>query len=128
MSSGKQHFKVCFCCTRVFKLRGGEVPEGIKKVFESYSVNEIMSMDDLIRFLEKEQKEVTDVKIKAQNIFDSLKHLNVVHRRRGLTLEAFVRYLIGDNNCAHQSKVLKLIISILFLFGFKNTWGYIKGL
>lgn len=127
MSNGKQHFKVCFCWTRVFKLRGGEMHEDIKKVFESYSKNGIMSMDDLISFLEKEQKEVINVEKKAQNIFNSLKHLNVVHRR-GLTLEAFFKYLIGDNNFAHQSKVLKLIISILFLRGFGNTWECIKGL
>ncbi|CAN4098732.1 unnamed protein product [Withania somnifera] len=101
--NGKQHFKVCFCWSRVFKLRGGEVAEDIKKVFESYSINGIMSMDNLISFLEKEQKE-ENVTIKAQTIFNSLKHLNVVHRR-GLTLEAFFRYLIGDNNLAHQSKV-----------------------
>ncbi|XP_055830299.1 phosphoinositide phospholipase C 2-like isoform X2 [Solanum dulcamara] len=104
MSNGKQHFKVCFCWTRVFKLRGGEMHEDIKKVFESYSKNGIMSMDDLISFLEKEQKEGINVEKKAQNIFNSLKHLNVVHRR-GLTLEAFFKYLIGDNNFAHQSKV-----------------------
>ncbi|KAK4376097.1 hypothetical protein RND71_006774 [Anisodus tanguticus] len=103
MSNGKQHFKVCFCWSRVFKLRGGEIVEDIKKVFESYSVNGIMSIDNLASFLEKEQKEV-NVTRKAQNIFNSLKHLNVVHRR-GLTLEAFFRYLIGDNNFAHQSKV-----------------------
>ncbi|KAJ8559472.1 hypothetical protein K7X08_003530 [Anisodus acutangulus] len=103
MSNGKQHFKVCFCWSRVFKLRGGEIVEDIKKVFESYSVNGIMSIDNLASFLEKEQKEV-NVTRKAENIFNSLKHLNVVHRR-GLTLEAFFRYLIGDNNFAHQSKV-----------------------
>ncbi|PHT80284.1 Phosphoinositide phospholipase C 7 [Capsicum annuum] len=103
MSNGKQHFKVCFCWSRVFKLRGGEVHEDIKEVFESYSTKGIMSMDHLISFLEKEQKEV-DVTQKAQNIFNSLRHLNVVHRR-GLNLEAFFKYLIGDNNHAHQSKV-----------------------
>lgn len=68
-------------------------------------------MDNLISFLEKEQKEenVTEQKEenvtnKAQNIFNSLKHLNVVHRR-GLNLEAFLRYLIGEHNLAHQTKV-----------------------
>ncbi|KAK4720058.1 hypothetical protein R3W88_018396 [Solanum pinnatisectum] len=103
MSNGKQHFKVCFCWSRVFKVRGGEIPEDIKKVFESYSVNGIMSIDNLISFLEKEQNEVINVTKKAQNIFNS-KHLNVVHRR-GLTLEAFFKFLLGDNNFAHQSKV-----------------------
>ncbi|KAK6788215.1 hypothetical protein RDI58_016740 [Solanum bulbocastanum] len=103
MSNGKQHFKVCFCWSRVFKVRGGEIPEAIKKVFESYSVNGIMSMDNLISFLEKEQNEVINVTKKAQNLFNS-KHLNVVHRR-GLTLEAFFKFLLGDNNFAHQSKV-----------------------
>ncbi|XP_060175647.1 phosphoinositide phospholipase C 2-like isoform X1 [Lycium barbarum] len=103
MSNGKQHFKVCFCWSRVFKLRGAEKAEDIEKVFESYSVNGIMSKDKLINFLEKEQKEVNVTK-EADNIFNSLKHLNVLHRR-GLTLEAFFRYLIGDNNFAHQSKV-----------------------
>ncbi|XP_016577688.2 phosphoinositide phospholipase C 2 isoform X2 [Capsicum annuum] len=105
MSNGKEHFKVCFCWSRVFKLRGGEVHEDIKEVFESYSTKGIMSMDHLISFLEKEQKEV-DVTKKAQNIFNSLRHLNVVHRR-GLNLEAFFKYLIGDNNHAHQFKMVK---------------------
>ncbi|KAH0659806.1 hypothetical protein KY289_028554 [Solanum tuberosum] len=103
MSNGKQHFKVCFCWSRVFKVRGGEIPEDIKKVFESYSENGIMSMDNLISFLEEEQNEVINVTKKAQNIFNS-KHLIVVHRR-GLTLEAFFKFLLGDNNFAHQSKV-----------------------
>ncbi|XP_015078031.1 phosphoinositide phospholipase C 2-like isoform X2 [Solanum pennellii] len=104
MSNGKQHFQVCFCWSRVFKVRGGEIPEDIKKVFESYSMNETMSMDSLISFLKKEQNEVINVNRKAQNIFNSLKHLNKFHRR-GLTLEAFFKFLVGEHNFAHQSKV-----------------------
>lgn len=115
MSNGKQHFQVCFCWSRVFKVRGGEIPEDIKKVFESYSMNDTMSMDGLISFLKKEQNEVINVNTKAQNVFNSLKHLNKFHRR-GLTLEAFFKFLVGEHNFAHQSKVLKIIISVLILY------------
>ncbi|OIT37935.1 PREDICTED: phosphoinositide phospholipase C 2-like isoform X1 [Nicotiana attenuata] len=103
-NNNKQHFKVCFCWSRGFKLRGGEIPEDIKQVFESYSVNGIMSIDNLISFLEKEQKEVNVTK-EAQNIFNSLKHHHNIVHKRGLNLDAFFKYLIGDYNFAHQSKV-----------------------
>lgn len=111
-NNNKQHFKVCFCWSRGFKLRGGEIPEDIKQVFESYSVYGIMSIDNLISFLEKEQKEVNNVTKEAQNIFNSLKHHHNIVHKRGLNLDAFFKYLIGDYNFAHQSKVLKLSLSI----------------
>nr|XP_016505972.1 PREDICTED: phosphoinositide phospholipase C 2-like [Nicotiana tabacum] len=104
-NNNKQHFKVCFCWSRGFKLRGGEIPEDIKQVFESYSVYGIMSIDNLISFLEKEQKEVNNVTKEAQNIFNSLKHHHNIVHKRGLNLDAFFKYLIGDYNFAHQSKV-----------------------
>lgn len=92
----KQHFKVCFCFRRMFRLK---VADEIDILFKEYSQHIIMSMDDLCDFLVQFQGEEEGVAIKkhAQTIFDSLRHLNIFHRR-GLHVEAFFRYLLSDLN------------------------------
>lgn len=92
----KQHFKVCFCFRRMFRLK---VADEIDILFKEYSQHGIMSMDDLCDFLVQFQGEEEGVAIKkhAQTIFDSLRHLNIFHRR-GLHVEAFFRYLLSDLN------------------------------
>ncbi|XP_062173233.1 phosphoinositide phospholipase C 2-like isoform X1 [Alnus glutinosa] len=93
----KQHYKVCFCFRRIFKLRAVEPPEDVKKVFEQYSENGIMTIDKLQEFLIQVQGDHNASKDHAQAIFNSLKHLNIF-QRKGLHLEAFFRYLLGDLN------------------------------
>ncbi|RDX61863.1 Phosphoinositide phospholipase C 1, partial [Mucuna pruriens] len=95
----KQHFKVCFCFWRIFRLNVAEPPEEINIIFDEYSHNGIMSLDDLINFLVNFQgeKEGDATNKHAQTIFDSLKHLNIF-QRRGLPVEAFFRYLLSDLN------------------------------
>ncbi|XP_059626485.1 phosphoinositide phospholipase C 2-like [Cornus florida] len=93
----KQSFKVCFCFRRIFKLKASEPPEDIKRVFEDYSDNGTMSIDHLHLFLRQFQGEDNATKEDAQNIFNSLKHLNIF-QRKGLHLEAFFRYLLSDHN------------------------------
>lgn len=92
-----RQFKVCFCFRRMFKVKAGEIPEEVKDVFEKYSTNGTMSVEELLKFMVGFQGEREATKEDAQIIYDSVKHLSLFHRR-GLHLEAFFRYLIGDYN------------------------------
>ncbi|CAI8585838.1 unnamed protein product [Vicia faba] len=97
--SMKQHFKVCFCFNRMFKLKLVEPPEEINNIFYKYTQNGTMNIDELFDFLVRFQgEENSDVTKKhAQDVFHSLKHLNIF-QRRGLHFDAFFRYLFGDLN------------------------------
>ncbi|KAK7275996.1 hypothetical protein RIF29_17125 [Crotalaria pallida] len=93
------HFKVCFCFKRIFRHKVDELPQEISSIFDAYSHNGTMSMDDLYTFLVQFQGEKGGdaTKNHAQEIFDSLKHHNIFHRK-GLHIQAFFRYLLGDLN------------------------------
>ncbi|KAE8039275.1 hypothetical protein FH972_011703 [Carpinus fangiana] len=121
----KQHYKVCFCFRRMFKLRVAEPPEEIKKLFEEHSENGIMSIDKLQEFLIQVQGDHNVTKDHAQAIFNSLKHLNIF-QRKGLHLEAFFRYLIGDlNSPLHPRGVhhdMKAPLAHYFLFTGHNSY------
>ncbi|KAG4198474.1 hypothetical protein ERO13_A05G088100v2 [Gossypium hirsutum] len=121
----KQSFKVCLCWRRVFKTRVVEPPLDIKNAFYSFSPSGMMTVDDLLRFLIEHQGQKNATKEDAQAIFDSLKHLNIF-QRRGLHLEAFFRYLLGDLNLAHPpSKVhhdMNAPLSHYFLFTGHNSY------
>ncbi|XP_027368438.1 phosphoinositide phospholipase C 2-like [Abrus precatorius] len=95
----KQHFKVCFCFKRMFRLNVAEPPEEINIVFDEHSQNGVMSMDDLYQFLVQFQgEEDGDATNKlAQAVFDSFKHLNIF-QRKGLHVDAFFRFLLSDLN------------------------------
>lgn len=95
----KQHFKVCFCFNRMFKLKVVEPPEEINNIFYKYTQNGTMNMDELCNFLVHFQGEENNdaTKKHAQDVFHSLKHLNIF-QRRGLHFDAFFRYLFGDLN------------------------------
>lgn len=56
-----------------------------------------MSVDQLRRFLVEVQGEENATLEDAQSLMDSLKHLNIFHRR-GFNLETFFKYLFGDVN------------------------------
>ncbi|XVF84028.1 hypothetical protein PTKIN_Ptkin16aG0541800 [Pterospermum kingtungense] len=90
----KQTYRVCFCFRRRFRLAVSEAPDDIKRVFEQYSENGIMSVDGLQRFLVEVQKEDKATREDAQKIIDSVKHFH----RKGLNLEGFFKYLFGDIN------------------------------
>ncbi|XP_038711781.1 phosphoinositide phospholipase C 2-like isoform X5 [Tripterygium wilfordii] len=55
-----------------------------------------MSLDNLLRYLIESQGEQNATKDDAQAIIHSVRHLNIIPR--GLHLEAFFRYLLGDIN------------------------------
>ncbi|KAJ8620947.1 hypothetical protein MRB53_029476 [Persea americana] len=93
-------YRVCLCFRRKFRLGSTEPPADIKTIFERYSENGIMSIDHLRRFLVEYQGEANATAENAQAVLDSLrefKHLNIF-QRKGLNLEAFFRYLFGENN------------------------------
>ncbi|CAI0540673.1 unnamed protein product, partial [Linum tenue] len=93
----KQYFKVCFCFRRIFRLRDPEPPEEINFLFERYSRDGTMSVEDLRRFLVEVQGDESATHDDALAIFNSLKHLHIF-QRRGLHFDAFYRYLLGDLN------------------------------
>ncbi|XP_068668085.1 phosphoinositide phospholipase C 2-like [Aristolochia californica] len=93
-------YRVCFCFRRKFKLGSADAPAEVKLVFEQFSENGIMGVDQLHRFLVEFQGEESATKEDAKAILHSLRELK--HLRtfltRGLNLEAFIRYLTGDSN------------------------------
>ncbi|KAG6607309.1 Phosphoinositide phospholipase C 2, partial [Cucurbita argyrosperma subsp. sororia] len=93
----KHGFRVCFFFSRRFRTNAAEAPEDVKMMFNKYSKHGTMNIDQLRTFLEEIQGETSETK--AEDIFNSLKHLNIF-QRRGLYLEDFFRYLLGDLNLA----------------------------
>ncbi|KAL2227420.1 phosphoinositide phospholipase C 2-like [Sesamum indicum] len=93
----KQTYRVCFCFRRRFRLAASEAPADVKEIFARYSDNGVMSVDQLRRFLVEVQGEENATLEDAQSLMDSLKHLNIFHRR-GFNLETFFKYLFGDVN------------------------------
>ncbi|XP_038720922.1 phosphoinositide phospholipase C 2-like isoform X4 [Tripterygium wilfordii] len=100
MTSKHVHFRACFFFRRKFKVRVIEPPEDIKQLFEMYSENGTMSPDNLLRYLIEFQGEQDAIKDDAQaiiySVIYSVRRLNIIPR--GLHLEAFFRYLLGDIN------------------------------
>ncbi|KAG4145302.1 hypothetical protein ERO13_D05G089133v2 [Gossypium hirsutum] len=129
----KQRFKVCVCWRRVFKTKMVEPPLDIKNAFYRFSPSGMITVDDLLRFLIEHQcntpypsKECNQGGCSSH--FDSLKHLNIF-QRRGLHLEAFFRYLLGDLNLAHPPSNVTLVhhdmsapLSHYFLFTGHNSY------
>ncbi|KAG9443436.1 hypothetical protein H6P81_014776 [Aristolochia fimbriata] len=93
-------YRVCFCFRRKFKLGSGDAPAEVKSVFERYSENGIMGVDQLQRFLVEFQGDEGATKEDAEAILRSLRELKHLSTflRKGLNLEAFFRYLFGDGN------------------------------
>ncbi|XP_054818300.1 phosphoinositide phospholipase C 2-like [Prosopis cineraria] len=97
MKTRELKFRVCFCFRRRFKVKAGEAPEDVRKAFNKYSTNGTMSVDELLKFLVCDQGEREATREEAQRIYDSVKHLSFLHRR-GLHLDAFFRYLLGEGD------------------------------
>ncbi|KAL3650265.1 1-phosphatidylinositol phosphodiesterase [Castilleja foliolosa] len=96
----KQTYRVCFCFRRRFKMAAAEAPADIKNIFDEYSENGVMSVDQMRRFLVEVQREENTTLEDAQAVMDGLhelKHLNIFHKR-GLNLEGFFKHLFGDTN------------------------------
>ncbi|XP_034220238.1 phosphoinositide phospholipase C 2-like isoform X3 [Prunus dulcis] len=122
--SNKQSFKVCFCFKRIFRLKVAEPPEDIKNLFNQYAENGTITIDNLQNFLIEFQGEPNATKEDAQAIFNSLRHLNIF-QRKGLHLDAFFRYLLGDLNPPFYSKVhhdMNAPLAHYFLFTGHNSY------
>ncbi|GFP97644.1 phosphoinositide phospholipase c 2 [Phtheirospermum japonicum] len=81
-------------------MAAAEAPADIKNIFDQYSENGVMSVDQMRRFLVEVQREENTTPEDAQAVMDSLhelKHLNIFHKR-GLNLEGFFKHLFGDTN------------------------------
>ncbi|KAI4340332.1 hypothetical protein MLD38_025182 [Melastoma candidum] len=72
MSRQAYIFKICFCFKRIFKLREAEPPGDVKQLFQDYSEDGIMNIDDLLRFMVEFQKEMDATKEDALAIFCTL--------------------------------------------------------
>ncbi|KAK1428002.1 hypothetical protein QVD17_16810 [Tagetes erecta] len=99
----KQTFKVCWCFRRHFKLSDTEPPTDIKELFNRYSDNDVMTAENLQRFMTEIQGDDSITKEAAEAAMDAVikevKHLPIFHRRV-LNLDAFFRYLFSDSNRA----------------------------
>ncbi|KAL0875579.1 hypothetical protein Bca101_025284 [Brassica carinata] len=93
----KESFKVCFCCVRSFKVKTSEPPQEIKTLFDNYSGDGRMSVDEMLRFVIQVQGEKHANSNYVKDIFHRLKHHGVFHPR-GIHLEGFYRYLLSDFN------------------------------
>ncbi|KAL6531085.1 1-phosphatidylinositol phosphodiesterase [Orobanche hederae] len=104
----KQTYSVCFCFRRRFKTAAAEAPDDIKAIFDEYSENGEMSVDQMRRFLVEVQREENTMLEDAQAVMDSLhelKHLDIFHKRGLLNLELFFKYLFGDGNPPLNPKI-----------------------
>ncbi|XP_038988955.1 phosphoinositide phospholipase C 2-like isoform X1 [Phoenix dactylifera] len=96
------YYRVCFCFRRRFLPATNEPPAGVKEVFQKYSEGGVMGAEQLQRFLVEVQGEPKATREAAQAVIDGmreLKHLGVF-QKKGLSLDAFFRYLTGDDNSA----------------------------
>ncbi|KAL0341283.1 UNVERIFIED_CONTAM: Phosphoinositide phospholipase C 2 [Sesamum radiatum] len=78
-------------------MAAAEPPADVKAIFNDYSENGTMSVDHLRQFMVEVQGEEKATIEDAQEVLDSLQHLNIFHKR-GLNLEAFFKYLFWDTN------------------------------
>lgn len=100
-----------------------EAPADIKKLFDEYSDNGVMNTDELRRFLVEIQGEQNATVEDAQGIMDGLKHLRLF-QRRGLDLQTFFRYLLGDANPPLDPKlgvIFSISAGLTFCFIAKNS-------
>ncbi|KAL3837750.1 hypothetical protein ACJIZ3_022341 [Penstemon smallii] len=103
----KQSYRVCFCFQRRFRLTAAEAPADVKSIFDKYSENGVMSADHLRLFLVEVQGEENATVEEAQGLVDGfheLKHLHLFYRR-GISLETFFKYLLGDVNAPLDPKI-----------------------
>ncbi|CAO2825131.1 unnamed protein product [Amaranthus hypochondriacus] len=118
-------YRICFCFRLMFRLKLAEPPQEIVDLFNDYSKNGVMTVENLQEFLREFQEEQNYVE-KAESIFNSLKHLHVF-QRSGLHLHAFFKYLTGDLNSplAHQGEVhhdMNKPLSHYFLYTGHNSY------
>ncbi|CAA3025889.1 phosphoinositide phospholipase C 2 [Olea europaea subsp. europaea] len=100
----KQHFRVCCCFWRHFNLVSPQVHDDVKEIFQQYSEDGLMTVNNLHTFLIEIQEESDASKEQAQEIIDNLRHLHFFPRK-GLHVEAFFRYLLSDHNIPLSTKV-----------------------
>ncbi|KAK2640990.1 hypothetical protein Ddye_022753 [Dipteronia dyeriana] len=98
-------------------------PQDIKQLFQEYSENDTMTIDDLLRFMIEFQK---DEKVNIQDVQAIVKHLNTFNSRKGLlSLDDFFRYLLCDLNPPLPVKVhqdMEAPLSHYFLYTGHNSY------
>lgn len=94
--SSKQSYTVCFCFRRRFHVPPAETPKGIKLLFNQYSANDLMTSEHLLRFLVEVQKNDKATIEEAEAIITH--NSPFVFHKKGLNVDAFFKYLIGDSN------------------------------
>nr|ABM90640.1 phospholipase C [Torenia fournieri] len=100
--SAKHTYRICFCIRRRFKHKEAEAPEEIKLLFENYSENGSMSVENLHRFLQEVQGEENITAEETENLMESFlheehRHLLIFHRKH-LNLEEFFAFLRSETN------------------------------
>lgn len=88
----------CWCFRRSYKPGVAKAPAEIKEIFELFSENGMMSVHHLQRFMTVVQGEDDKVtKDEAEAVMEAF-NLKDHKQCKGLNLEAFFRYLLGDIN------------------------------
>ncbi|KAK1272222.1 Phosphoinositide phospholipase C 2 [Acorus gramineus] len=97
-------YRVCFFYKRRFRQATAEAPMELRELFERYSENGAMGVEQLQRFLVEVQGEEGVTREEAQAIIDSVlrdsKYL-IWFPKKGegsLGLDSFFRYLFGESN------------------------------
>lgn len=112
--TSKQTYRVCFCFRRRFRLAASEAPAEINSLFEQYSENGYIGVDNLHRFLVEIQKERNATVEDAHNIINKFGH-HFFHRK-GLNLELFFKYLFGDINPPTNPNIGVITFTLFFFF------------
>lgn len=97
----KENYGVCWCFRRKFKFGTAEPPEEIKELFEVYSENGMMTVENLQKFMMEVQGEDEMSFEQVEAVMEEAAyrhHHHHLHHRKTLTLESFFRFLISEIN------------------------------
>lgn len=111
--ASKQSYTVCFCFRRRFRIPQAELPKGIKLLFNQYSANDSMTAEHLLRFLVEVQKNDKATIEEAEAIITH--NSPFIFHKKGLNVDAFFKYLIGDSNhvLSPSSEVIIMLSSFV---------------
>lgn len=105
-------YSICCCIRLRYRPASNDPSEGLKKVFKDYAGEDgLMGLDQLQKFMKEVQGEENAVEV-AQAVLDKSRDFRLI-KRKGLSLDAFFRYLSSNENSPLLPRV-SLEISPLF--------------
>jgi Phosphoinositide-specific phospholipase C, efhand-like len=105
-------YSILCCFRRQYRPASNEPSEDLKTIFKKYSGdNGVMGLEELQRFMSEVQGEANAVEA-AKAVLDKSRDFRLL-KKKGLSLDAFFRYLSSNENSALPPGV-SLEISYLF--------------